>query len=227
MTFTRYAIYFAPPAKAEWTKFATQWLGWDMEAGAEVAHPDIEGVHVAAVTQVPRKYGLHATMKPPFRLNDGQSLADLRLACERLAATQPTVTLDGLDIARLGRFLALRPRGDTAGLNALAAACVRELDSFRAPAPAAELERRRAAGLTPEQDANLTRWGYPYVLDTFRFHITLSGKLDKPTLATVEAALDARLVPLLPSPFAINDLALMGEAGDGRFHLIQRYALSG
>ncbi len=227
MTFTRYAIYFAPPAGAEWTRFATRWLGWDMEAGTQVTHPVVDGIDVAAVTEVPRKYGLHATMKPPFRLRDGQTVDALHDACAALAARQAPVTLDGLEIARLGRFLALRPVGNTDALNALAAGCVQDLDTFRAPASEAELTRRRAAKLTPEQDANLVQWGYPYVLDAFRFHITLSGRLDKATLTDVESALAVHLAPLLPSPFHISDLALMGEAQDGRFHLIHRYALSG
>ncbi len=227
MTFTRYAIYFAPPADAVWTKFATNWLGWDMERGVEVSHPVVDDIDVAAVTEVPRKYGLHATMKPPFRLRKGQSLPALQDACAALAASRSPVTLDGLEVARLGRFLALRPKGDTGALNTLAAACVQELDGFRAPASDADLARRRAAGLTPEQDQNLVQWGYPYVLDAFHFHITLSGKLNKPTLATVRNGLERELSPLLPTPFRINDLALMGEAEDGRFHLIQRDALSG
>lgn len=227
MTFTRYAIYFAPSADEEWAKFATGWLGWDMETGTEIAHPVVDGVDVAHVTAVPRKYGVHATMKPPFRLRDGQSVAALQGACAALAAGRAPVTLDGLEIARLSRFLALRPLGDTGALNALAATCVQELDAFRAPATKAELARRRAAGLSPELDQNLVQWGYPYVLDAFRFHITLSGKLDKPTLTTVQGALERRLAPLLPVPFRIRDLALMGEAQDGRFHLIHRYALSG
>ncbi len=227
MTFTRYAIYFAPPAEAGWTRFATQWLGWDMETGQPVAHPDIAGVDVSSVTEVPRKYGLHATMKPPFRLAQGQSFDSLHAACAEFAATRAPVVLDGLEIARLGRFLALRPVGDTAALNALAAGCVRELDAFRAPAPQSELDRRRGAGLRPEQEANLVQWGYPYVMEVFRFHITLSGRLDKPTLTTVQTTLEDRLAPLLPNPFQINDLTLVGEAEDGRFHMIHRYALSG
>lgn len=227
MTFTRYAIYYAPPADAEWTQFATSWLGWDMETGATVAHPAVDGIDVASVTEVPRKYGLHATMKPPFRLRDGQTVEALCDACATLAARHAPVSLDGLEIARLGRFLALRPVGGTHALNALAAACVQELDAFRAPASEAELARRRAANLTPEQDVNLVQWGYPYVLEAFRFHITLSGKLAKPVLAEVESALGAHLAPKLPAPFRIADLALMGEAKDGRFHLIHRYALSG
>ncbi len=227
MTFTRYAIYYAPPADAEWTQFATSWLGWDMETGAPVAHPAVDGIGVASVTEVPRKYGLHATMKPPFRLRDGQTVEALYEACTTLAARHAPVSLDGLEIARLGRFLALRPVGETRALNALAAACVQELDGFRAPASEAELARRRAANLTPAQDVNLVQWGYPYVLEAFRFHITLSGKLAKPVLAEVEAALVTHLAPKLPAPFRIDDLALMGEAEDGRFHLIHRYALSG
>lgn len=226
MTFTRYAIYFAPPAQAAWSQFATSWLGWDMESGREVTHPAISGLDIATITQVPRKYGLHATMKPPMRLAEGHSFEALHDACQTLAANQKPVSLEGLEIARLGRFLALRPIGDESALNALAAACVKELDAFRAPLTEADLEKRRANGLTAEQDAHLVKWGYPYVLDQFRFHITLTGKLPKAELPAVEAALTEQLQPLLPRPFEISDLALMGEAEDGRFHLIHRYALA-
>ncbi len=225
MTFTRYAIYYAPPADAAWSKWATQWLGWDMEAGAEVAHPEAGTLDVAAITATPRKYGLHATMKPPMRLATGTDEGALRAACAALAATRAPVMLDGLQIERLGRFLALRPIGDVSALNALAAACVTELDPFRAPAPEAEIEKRRAGGLSPEQDAHLLQWGYPYVLDQFRFHITLTGKLPKGDLPAVEDFLASKLAPLLPQPFVITDLALMGEDAEGRFHLIQRYPL--
>ncbi|MBQ4824023.1 DUF1045 domain-containing protein [Leisingera sp. HS039] len=227
MTFTRYAIYYAPPAGAAWSRFAAGWLGWDMEAGLDMPHPQVHGLDVAAITDVPRKYGLHATLKPPMRLAEGQTRSALEDACAALAATHKPVTLDGLQLARLGRFLALRPAGDETALKALAAACVTELDRFRAPASEAELERRRGAGLPPEQDANLSRWGYPYVLDQFRFHVTLTGKLPKPQLPAVQDALDTHLLPLLPAPFVIRDLALVGEAADGRFHLIHRYPLSG
>lgn len=229
MNFQRYAIYYAPPAEAGWSRFATRWLGWDMESGTEAPHPQVSGLPlpVAEITATPRKYGLHATVKPPFRLAGGTSRAALEAACASFCATRAPLRLDGLALARLGRFLALRPMGDTAALSALAAATVEALDSFRAPAPEAELARRRAAGLSPAQEANLTRWGYPYVMEEFRFHITLSGKLGKDELGAVETALSRDLAPLLPTPFEITDLALMGEDDDGRFHLIHRYALSG
>ncbi|MCV2887920.1 DUF1045 domain-containing protein [Ruegeria aquimaris] len=226
MTFLRYAIYFLPPASEAWARFGAAWLGWDVETGQELAHPEGTGLDVAALTATPRKYGLHATMKPPFRLAAGQDPEALHRACAALAARRPAVVLAGLEITRLGRFLALRPVGELSALNALAAACVTELDPFRAPATPQELERRRAARLSPAQDAHLERWGYPYVLDQFRFHITLTGRLDEDALAQAQALLQDRLGPLLPVPFTLADLALVGEAAYGRFHLIHRYALS-
>ena len=228
MEFQRYAIYFAPPLQADWARFATSWLGWDLETATEIPHPKVPGLPrpVAEITETPRKYGAHATIKPPFRLAEGATRAELEAACAALCAGLKPVRLDGLALARLGRFLALRPKGDTAVLDALAARVVEGLDRFRAPAGEAELARRRAAGLTPAQEQNLARWGYPYVMEAFRFHITLSGKLPKPELAAVEAALGRALVPLLPAPFEINELALVGEDAAGRFHLVHRYALS-
>ena len=51
------------------------------------------------------------------------------------------------------------------------------LQPLAAPLTPVELERRRAAGLTPEEDALLLRWGYPFVLERFRFHLSLTGAL--------------------------------------------------
>lgn len=226
MEFSRYALYVAPPAEADWTRLATSWLGWDMETGTEAAAPDVPGINVAAITERPRKYGLHATIKPPFRLAPGQTPAALFDAAEALCARLAPVTLDGLAVEQLGGFLALRPVGDTTALEALAAACVDGLDAFRAPAPQDELERRRKAGLSPQQEAHLLRWGYPYVMDQFRFHITLSRRL-RETDGPVADWLQTHLQPLLPRPFHIPDMGLVGEGPDGRFRLIHRYTLSG
>ncbi len=227
MTFQRYAVYFVPPETAEWCRFGTAWLGWDLVRGAGVRHPETAGLDVSAITEVPRKYGLHATVKPPFRLAEGMTEGGLRTACDMLAARCAPVRLDGLAIARLGRFLALRPKGDESALNTLAAKWVRDLDGFRAAPSEAELARRRASGLNAAQEENLMRWGYPHVMDEFRFHITLSGKLDRDLADRVHEHLESRLGPLLPAPFEIGELALVGEGEDGHFRMIHRYALSG
>jgi len=227
MTPTRFAIYFVPDQSDPWAQFATAWLGWDIVSRQMVAHPEINnGVGpVSAITAVPRRYGLHATIKPPFRLRAGKAARALSRAAQDLAADTAPVTLSGLEITRLGRFLALTPQGDTSALNTMAASFVRQLDGFRAPATDHELDRRRAANLSPAQDAHLVQWGYPYVMDQFRFHITLTGKLPKDDLSKTEVALDRHLAPLLPSPLVIRELALVGEDDEGFFHMLKRLPL--
>lgn len=103
---------------------------------------------------------------------------------------------------------------------------MRDLDAFRAPAAEAELERRRKAGLSPRQDALLAQWGYPYVMEEFRFHMTLTGRLPKDRIDGW-ADIAQRHLPALPTPFVIDQIALCGERADGRFELIHRYTLAG
>ncbi|MCZ4366337.1 DUF1045 domain-containing protein [Sulfitobacter dubius] len=225
MKFDRYAIYYTPQGSL--AEAGAAWLGWDVARGRAVAHPEVAGLDVAALTQTPRKYGLHATIKPPFVLAEGTTADGLLAEFEALCTRLSPVTLDGLALTPLGRFLALTPEGDTAALNAMAAKVVRGLDTFRAPPSEADLARRRQANLTPAQEANLTKWGYPHVMEAFRFHITLTGKLPKGDLPQVIAALAPYITPHLPQPFILDSLTLVGQAEDGMFHEVHRAALSG
>jgi putative phosphonate metabolism protein len=223
--YRRFAVYYTPPPGAL-AEFGAGWLGWDVAAGCRVPRGlDVEGAE--EITATPRRYGFHATLKPPFRLADGRTVAELEAALAALAgATQP-VRGARLHLERLGPFLALVPASDHAPFSALGDALVRGLDAFRLPPSEAEVARRRAAGLTQAQDAHLMRWGYPYVLDEFYFHMTLSGRLDPATAARVETALAPVLARVVPDPFAIHDVTLAGEDEDGYFHEIHRYTLSG
>jgi putative phosphonate metabolism protein len=226
--FVRYAVY-AAPQPGPLAEFAAGWLGWDPQAGVARPHPQLAGLPapVATLTATPRKYGFHGTLKPPFRLADSTSRAALEADLADLAAGLPAVTLEGLALHRLGGFLALTPEGDSRALVRLAAEVVMGLDQHRAPAGEDELARRRDAGLSPAQHGNLTRWGYPYVLDEFRFHFTLTGKLAPGEAQAVEAALAPVLAPLVPRPFPVEALVLFGEDTAGMFHILHRYALTG
>jgi len=225
--FTRYAIYYTPEPDSPLAAFGASWLGWDSAAGQSVDHPVVAGIDVDAVTETPRKYGFHGTIKPPFHMQDGRDLDALEQSLRALCASAAPVTLEGLELARLGRFLALVPRGSATALGSLAARVVQDLDPFRAPPSEAELTKRRGAGLNPDQDAHLVRWGYPYVLDQFRFHMTLSGRLDKATAQATEKELGTRLAQLTLSPYTISGLTLLGEDRSGRFHQISRHAFTG
>lgn len=230
--YTRYAVYYTPEPGA-FSAFTAAWLGWDVATGRACDHPALTGLPapVAEITATPRRYGFHATLKPPFRLASGSNRAQLRADFDALAASLAPARYNALSIARLGGFLALVPDSDTGGpsggMARIAAEVVAGLDRHRAPAPPDEIARRRATGLTARQDAHLVTWGYPYVMDEFRFHMTLTGKLTAPDLAAVETALAPSLSPLLPVPFDLDAISLMGEDAEGYFHLIQRSPLQG
>lgn len=223
--FTRYGIYYLPPAGAL-ADFGANWLGWDVDTGTARAHPEC-GLPVAEITATPRKYGFHATLKPPFRVAAPHGEPELLVAIADLCDSLAPVTLKGLALSHVGRFIALTAVGEAAQLNALAAACVTELDQFRAPAPASEIARRQASGLSARQEQLLARWGYPYVLDEFRFHMTLSGKLDDSTAEQLMTTLAPMAGPALPAPFVIDEIALVGERLDGKFQTVQRFKLLG
>lgn len=223
MSYARFAIYYVPP-DGPLAEFGAKWLGWDVVTGREAVQFDVPGLH--DITMTPRKYGFHGTLKPPFRLKEGQTLAALEAAVSDVADAMSPAVCDGLTLTQLGRFLALTPFGPLDSLQRIAEACVRDLDGFRAPAGEAELARRRKAGLSTRQEALLTQWGYPYVFEEFRFHLTLSGRLLGEGLRGWTDTLQGHL-PDLPTPFVIDQIALCGERQDGRFELIHRYTLTG
>lgn len=226
--FSRYAVYFAPPGDDPLSDFGAAWLGWDARTGAPCAHPEIEGLPapVASITATPQKYGFHGTLKPPFRLIGAPG--DLMGAVVAIAESAAPFDAPALRLARIGGFLALTLCARSAPLAALAGRCVRELDAFRAPPDEAELAKRRAAGLTPQQEALLAQWGYPYVGPEFRFHMTLSGRLSETDAVRVEAALAPHLAPMIDRPTPVREICLFGEdASDGRFRIIERFALRG
>lgn len=226
MEFQRYAIYYTAPA-GPLADFGAAWLGWDIATGLPVQHPILNGIteDVAHLTETPRKYGFHGTIKPPFRLKSRTRYEDLREQTQILCRSLSPLSLDGLELSRLGRFLALTVTGDTAPLAALASEAVRALDAFRAPPTEAELAKRRKANLSEQQEAYLAAWGYPYVMEEFRFHLTLTGRLETSQAKALHDALTPALVNVLPTPFRFDDLTLAGEDQDGRFHEIERFKL--
>lgn len=233
----RYAVYLAPRAASALHRFGASWLGWDAESAAPaerrvVSEGDGPAIDLDAITAAPRRYGFHGTLKPPFRLAEGYGEQDLLDAVAGLAATLPPVSLNGLHLRQLGSFLALIPDPDdpgVAGLRALAAACVTGLDRFRAPPSAEELERRRAKGLTPAQEVLLERWGYPYVLDEFRYHMTLTGPVRDPdTVTGVRDILTPVTRPFAGQTIVFDEVCVFGDPGKSmNFRILSRIPLSG
>lgn len=206
MGWTRYALYWAPGGALG--DAGADWLGWDLRRGRALPG------RIEAPTA--RRYGFHATLKPPFRLREGTAEAELLARARQVAAGLKPVSLGRLTLARLGSFMALVPE-TAAGIGSIADAFVEGLDGFRAPPSGAELARRRAGGLSERQDHLLACWGYPHVFDEFHPHLTLSGP-DAP--GDVEARAVAHFRPFLDEDTRLDGVSLVGEGPDGLFRLI-------
>jgi putative phosphonate metabolism protein len=227
----RYAIYFAPDAASPLARFGDEWLDYDAAAGAMVAQPVVPGVaseRLFAITAEPRRYGFHATLKPPFALAEGRNAASLEAAVAALAGGFVAFVAPRLRLASISGFWALTLSEPCPMMDQLAEHCVEEFDRFRAPPTPAELARRRRAGLTPRQDALLMRWGYPYVMEEFRFHMTLTARLDRDEGAAVGRLLEPLVEPLCLTPLTVGAISLFRQQrNDKPFCLVGRYALPG
>jgi putative phosphonate metabolism protein len=219
----RFAIYAAPGTGSADTvglllrEKAEQWLG--RSASGNPVTPGIPvgwtRAAVDAMTADARRYGFHATLKPPFRLAEGRTPRELDAAVARFAAGTADAVIPQLSLARIGGFFALVPGAEAPGLHALADEIVRGFDDFRAQATDAELARRNPASLTPRQNELLKTWGYPYVLDEFRFHLTLTDRIPDGQHPEVERALSDWFASLLGANVPVDTLALFTEAQPG------------
>ena len=226
----RYAVYFAPPPADPLWRFGSAVLGYDAASGEQLEHPPLGGIAAAdwpALTEEPRVYGFHATLKAPFRLAPGMVRADLIEALADLALRQPPVILEGLAVTALGSFVALTPIGAVDELGALALRVTSELDVVRAPLSEAELAKRLKTPLSERQRAQLERFGYPYVGEDFRFHMTLSGSLPEAARAPVKAAREEAYAQAVPvAPVDIDTLTLFEQSAPGeRFRITERIPL--
>jgi hypothetical protein len=180
-----------------------------------------------SITEAPRRYGFHGTLKPPFALAPGCELDELRAALSRLAQTARAFSLPSLELTEIGHFLALVPSDPCDALTDLADTCVTELDEFRAPPSESELARRRASRLTERQSLLLQRWGYPYVLDEFRFHMTLTDSIaDGTERRRAIQLLSEMFAPACREPMPVDELCLFEQPEpEAPFTILERIPL--
>jgi hypothetical protein len=219
----RFAIYAAPGFRSADTvgvllrQRAEQWLG--RSVSGDPVPPGVPAgwtrSAIDAMTASPRRYGFHATLKPPFRLAEGRTAEQLDAAVARFAAGSAGVVIPTLTLGRLGGFFAFVAGAEAPGLHALAHEVVKRFDDFRAPMTGAEFARHDQASLTPRQRELLKAWGYPYVLDEFRFHLTLTDRIPDEQRPAVERALSDWFAVLLGADLPVDALAVFTEAEPG------------
>jgi hypothetical protein len=177
----RYAIYFVPAVDSMLYRYGSAILGYDCYSGNVMDFPQEfsgdDAVNWNELTAVPRRYGFHATLKTPFYLSPACTELQLTNALRNFAGLGHGVHGFAPTARLLNGFFAVVPLKGAASLDALAAPCTTIFDAYRAPMSPRERARRIALGLSQSQIQNLDRWGFPYVLSEFRFHMTLTGKV--------------------------------------------------
>jgi putative phosphonate metabolism protein len=222
----RVAVYYTPDLDDPLWTVGNRWLGRDPETGATLARPwaGPGGLDIPNLTDEPALYGLHATLKPPMRLAPGTRYEDFAAAVADLAEGLATFPLPPLAVENLDGFLALREQAESADLQALADCAVATLDGFREQPEAAELARRRRHGLSEAEEAMLERWGYPYVFQLWRFHITLSRRLDAAEMAKARPIAEIYFAEALASRRRVSALTVFTQRAAGApFLIAQRF----
>ncbi|UPJ46678.1 DUF1045 domain-containing protein [Bradyrhizobium sp. 200] len=225
----RYAIYYTAAPGSALDRFGASLLGYDANGGDDLPFPD--GVVQTIpdwreLTQDPRKYGFHATLKAPIALADGRTEAELAAACVSFAGEARPVPVIQPVVDSISGFIAVIPAEPVPQLERLAADATRAFDSFRAPLSPEDRARRNPDRLTPRQRDYLDRWGYPYVFEEFRFHMTLTGRLPAERREPVLAMLRGRFAATGIGPLAIDAIALCRQENpNSRFRVIGRWQL--
>ena len=215
--FQRYAIYWTPAPETAIAQFGARWFGGVESFG-------LEAEFAARATRSPAHYGLHATLKAPFRLPSDTSLEALQRSLDDFCEKRRPPPGGRLILARHQRYLTLVCAGKTAEFDWLAAECVTHFDCFRAPLVDEDRKRREIDAMSGREAIFLEEFGYPYVLSDFRFHISLAGPLEDAELDEVENALSPRLALFMTEPFRIETLTLLGEPHDeGVFQTLSRH----
>ncbi len=213
----RFAIYFAPSATGNLWERAATWLGRDAKDG-ELFSGSVAGLErdrLLNFTQSANRYGFHATIKAPMALAEGASEADLRAELAQFAAAHQPVALGKLSLELLDGFLALVPSGDGESVQDFAAHVVEHFEPFRAPLSVKDHAARAATGLDERQLELLEAYGYPYVFEQFRFHMTLSDRLDPLARDEIAAAAATWFGPVLDEPVVLDRLSLFHEPDTG------------
>ncbi|WOC17208.1 DUF1045 domain-containing protein [Pseudochrobactrum sp. MP213Fo] len=214
----RYGIYFSPSAHDPLLRVAANWLGRNAFNGMVVRRPEIGSINsdeINALTAEPRRYGFHATLKAPFRLHEDYEEHDLLACMMHFASSYQAVQLPPLKVEQIGPFFALVPSEPCAPMQQLANDVVVHFERFRAPLNAMELAKRKPEKLDAVHRSNLQQWGYPYVFDQFRFHMTLTGAVAEEKQAHVRDILENFFAPVLNEPVKMANIALFTESEAG------------
>lgn len=223
----RFAIYYAPSSSSLLWSLGRQWLSHNGPAEKGIIPNSFScftAARLAEITDSPRHYGLHGTLKAPFRLAKHRDEEELHSCLNSFVRQHKPFVTPPLCLRLLNDFFCLCPERRSIEIDTLAAECVQVFDEFRAPLNQIELDRRKADALTEDEKHNLFTWGYPYVMEQFRFHITLTDRIDdEHERELLQTCLGDFFAPVLGEPLTVDGISLFVEPSPGEPFFCSRH----
>jgi hypothetical protein len=228
MAFPRYAICFAPEQGSALEAVAHAWFGRDSSGTVIARQSAVAGVsreRIEQLTRMSASFGMHGTLKPPFELMPHATEKGLLTVAEVIAKSWAPFEIPPLELGEVGFIISLMPESSSTALENLATMCVRAFDGFRLPLSEAEEHAYKRRRLTVHQRQMLEHWGYPYVMEEFDFHLSMTDYVhDDTERAAIMKAVEAATAPVLHKPLIMRELTVFRQkAADAPMSIIARF----
>ncbi len=90
---------------------------------------------------------------------------------------------------------------------------MRAFEGYRVPLTEDQVVSYKLNRLTVHQEQMLEHWGYPYVMEEFRFHISVTDRIENlAERKEVMKALEIFATPVLGKPIMVGDIVVFGQA---------------
>ncbi|WP_290919709.1 DUF1045 domain-containing protein [Halodesulfovibrio sp.] len=207
----RYAIYYTPPRNSLLESAGIHWLGRTPLRYGQIPKDIPEGFFKQEYYQIieaPRWYGFHGTIRAPFELAKNVTPEAFIKEISQICRNHAPFSFAGLSINCFGGFLALTPTAASPDLLKLHSDLTRRLDHLRPQLSRFDLKRHLDKKLSERQERLLRRFGYPFVLEEFKFHMTLTGTIEDRLRRSYKEKLESILNPYLTESIPVNEVTV-------------------
>ena len=234
--YSRYAIYYAPPKESSLEEFGRYWFGWDplnaklINNKHRINYLNRFGIknliNIDKNVLIPKKYGFHGTLIPPFKLNKNYSTNTLFKKTEEIAKKFKKFKFYKFKLKKINNFYAFVQNKKNNNINKLSNRLVRELFKFRSPLTKKEIDRRNPSKLSKLQLSILYKWGYPYLMSEFNFHMTLASEVTGNKLYSELKKIEKNKEIILNEINNFDKIYIFGENQKGMFENLENFSLS-
>ena len=234
--YSRYAIYYAPPKESNLEEFGRYWFGWDPLNAKLINNKQrinyLNGFGIKNLKNIDKnvliakKYGFHGTLIPPFKLNKNYSTNTLFKKTEDIAKKFKKFKFYKFKLKKINNFYAFVQNKKNNNINKLSNRLVRELFKFRSPLTKKEIDRRNPSKLSKFQLNILYKWGYPYLMSEFKFHMTLASEVTGNKLYSELKKIENNKEIILNEINNFDKIYIFGENQKGMFENLENFSLS-